>query len=229
MSMNRRTFIRVVGGVGLTSAVPFRYVFGAEKAALATSGVLVEAASFAELGGWKLDTQHYQQMGGCYLLAHGMGKPVANARTTVKIPAVGHMARLGADSGLVPRRLAGARSFQGARRRHAAEAGIRCRRRDVALAEGRCRRNLVAGRGRSGTEGPDRLRRPLRCDLLLQGSLARSSQRRPRRVGRLEGSSRRSRGQGDRGAEVRRRHRGRWDLPGALPRSPPSRRGSRSL
>jgi len=82
-------FIRVVGGVGLTSTVPFRYVLGAEGAAPATSGVLVEAASFAERGGWKLDTQHYQQMGGCYLLAHGMGKPVANARTTVTIPQPG--------------------------------------------------------------------------------------------------------------------------------------------
>jgi len=62
--MNGRTFIRVVGDVGLTSTVPFRYVLEAEKAALATSGVLVEAASFTEQGGWKLDTQHYQQMGG---------------------------------------------------------------------------------------------------------------------------------------------------------------------
>ena len=87
--MNRRMFIRIVGGVGLTSTVPLRYVLGAEGAALATSGILVEAASFAERGGWKLDTQHYQQMGGCYLLAHGMGKPVANARTTVTIPQPG--------------------------------------------------------------------------------------------------------------------------------------------
>jgi hypothetical protein len=55
-------------------------------AALADSGILVEAASFTELGGWKLDTQHYQQMGGCYLLAHGMGKPVANSATSVTIP-----------------------------------------------------------------------------------------------------------------------------------------------
>ncbi len=89
MSMNRRTFIRVVGGVGLASAVPFRYAVGAEAATLTTSGILVEAASFTEKGGWKLDTQHYQQMGGCYLLAHGMGKPVANAHTTVKIPKAG--------------------------------------------------------------------------------------------------------------------------------------------
>jgi len=87
--MKRRTFIRIVGGVGLTSAVPFRYVVGAPQTAPADAGVLVEAASFAQCGGWKLDTQHYQQMGGCYLLAHGMGKPVADAKTTVAFPKSG--------------------------------------------------------------------------------------------------------------------------------------------
>ena len=88
MSMNRRTFIRVVGGVSLSSTVSLPYAFGAKSAATA-SGVLVEAAAFTDTGGWKLDTQHYQQMGGCYLLAHGMGKPVANAATTVRIPESG--------------------------------------------------------------------------------------------------------------------------------------------
>lgn len=87
--MNRRTFIRVVGGISLTSTVSMPYAFGAKKASPATSGVLVEASSFAQQGGWKLDTQHYHQMGGCYLLAHGMGKPVANAATKVAIPQVG--------------------------------------------------------------------------------------------------------------------------------------------
>ncbi len=89
MSMNRRTFVRVVGGVSLSSAVSLPYAFGAKEGVTACSGILVEAASFTELGGWKLDTQHYQQMGGCYLLAHGMGRPVANATTTVKIPQQG--------------------------------------------------------------------------------------------------------------------------------------------
>jgi len=89
MTISRRTFIRAVGGISLSSTLPLPYVFGANNGALTTSGVLVEAASFAELGGWKLDTQHYQQMGGCYLLAHGMGKPVANAGTAVKIPRSG--------------------------------------------------------------------------------------------------------------------------------------------
>lgn len=86
MTLSRRTFIRVVGGVGLTSAVPFDYLIGAEPEA---SGVLVEAAAFADRGGWQLDTQHYQQMGGCYLLAHGMGKPVANAKTRFALPQSG--------------------------------------------------------------------------------------------------------------------------------------------
>ena len=46
MNMDRRTFIRIVGGAGLTSAVPFRYVVGAEPARAGNSGVLVEAAAF---------------------------------------------------------------------------------------------------------------------------------------------------------------------------------------
>jgi hypothetical protein len=89
MNMDKRTFIRIVGGVALTSAVPFRYVVGAEPARAGSSGVLVEAAAFARPGGWQLDTQHYQQMGGCYLLAHGMGKPIANAKTKVAFPETG--------------------------------------------------------------------------------------------------------------------------------------------
>lgn len=61
-----------------------RYLFAAEGAG--ASGVLVETCSFEVRGGWVLDTQFYQQMGGCFLLAHGMGEPVANARTTFKLP-----------------------------------------------------------------------------------------------------------------------------------------------
>jgi hypothetical protein len=84
---NRRSFLRVIGGVGITTAFAPGYVIGA--LAKGASGVLVEAANFDSLGGWKLDTQHYQQMGGVYLLAHGMGKPVANASTSVEVPEAG--------------------------------------------------------------------------------------------------------------------------------------------
>jgi hypothetical protein len=44
--------------------------------------VLVEAEAFADRGGWVLDPQFMDQMGSPYLLAHGLGKPVANAKTT---------------------------------------------------------------------------------------------------------------------------------------------------
>lgn len=87
--MKRRQFIRVIGGVALTSAVAPGYAFGAQDQEMDSEGVLVEASSFAHRGGWVLDTQHFQQMGGCYLLAHGMGSPVENARTRVALPAPG--------------------------------------------------------------------------------------------------------------------------------------------
>ncbi|MFT5131292.1 MAG: hypothetical protein ACI8W8_004928, partial [Rhodothermales bacterium] len=83
---NRRSFLRVVGGIGITSAIAPGYLMAQ---APASNGILVEAAGFDDPGGWKLDTQHYQQMGGVYLLAHGMGKPVANASTSVTVPNAG--------------------------------------------------------------------------------------------------------------------------------------------
>lgn len=55
----------------------------------APAGVLVEAEEFADFGGWVLDSQFELQMGSPYLLAHGLGRPVADARTTVTIPSAG--------------------------------------------------------------------------------------------------------------------------------------------
>ena len=49
------------------------------------NGILIEAESFDDLGGWKLDTQFIHIMGSPYLLAHGLGKPVAPAHTTVTL------------------------------------------------------------------------------------------------------------------------------------------------
>ena len=51
--------------------------------------VLVEAESFSDHGGWSLDTQFIREMGSPYLLAHGLGTPVADATTTVSFPAAG--------------------------------------------------------------------------------------------------------------------------------------------
>jgi hypothetical protein len=51
--------------------------------------VLIEAESFDELGGWVIDTQVMDQMGSPFLMAHGLGRPVADAETEVTLPAPG--------------------------------------------------------------------------------------------------------------------------------------------
>lgn len=54
-----------------------------------TSGVLVEAEAFDDLGGWVVDSQFESRMGSPYLLAHGLGRPVADATTHVEVPEAG--------------------------------------------------------------------------------------------------------------------------------------------
>lgn len=50
------------------------------------SPVLLEAEAFADAGGWVVDQQSMEVMGSPYLLAHGLGVPVADALTTVQAP-----------------------------------------------------------------------------------------------------------------------------------------------
>ena len=52
--------------------------------------ILVEAEGFAESGGWVIDPQFMDNMGSPYLLAHGLGRPVADAQTSVKVPLAGN-------------------------------------------------------------------------------------------------------------------------------------------
>ena len=51
--------------------------------------VFIEAESFEHKGGWVIDQQFMEQMGSPYLMAHGMGVPVADAETTVDFPSTG--------------------------------------------------------------------------------------------------------------------------------------------
>ncbi len=51
--------------------------------------VVIEAESFADLGGWVIDSQHMETMGSPYLLAHGLGQPVADAKTTFTVSEAG--------------------------------------------------------------------------------------------------------------------------------------------
>lgn len=56
---------------------------------VAAEAVLVECESFTTPGGWQLDTQFIREMGSPYLLAHGLGRPVEDATTTVTFPKPG--------------------------------------------------------------------------------------------------------------------------------------------
>jgi hypothetical protein len=55
----------------------------------AAETILVEAEAFTNHGGWVVDQQFMDQMGSPFLLAHGLGKPVSDAVTTVTFPAAG--------------------------------------------------------------------------------------------------------------------------------------------
>ena len=45
----------------------------------------LEAEAFENLGGWVIDQQSVEQMGSPYLMAHGLGVPVADACTTFEV------------------------------------------------------------------------------------------------------------------------------------------------
>ncbi|MCB1127329.1 MAG: FAD-dependent oxidoreductase, partial [Verrucomicrobiae bacterium] len=72
-------------------APPFLGLVLAGLASVPLSGedLLIEAESFADTGGWVLDTQSVASMGSPYLLAHGLGIPLADARTTIVFPQAG--------------------------------------------------------------------------------------------------------------------------------------------
>lgn len=59
----------------------FQYAF--------STNVLIEAESFQQKGGWCVDQQFMDLMGSPYLLAHGLGVPVADASTPLMIPEQG--------------------------------------------------------------------------------------------------------------------------------------------
>lgn len=46
----------------------------------------IPAASFSEHGGWVVETQSLETIGSSYLMAHGLGIPVADAYTYVELP-----------------------------------------------------------------------------------------------------------------------------------------------
>jgi hypothetical protein len=72
---------RIVYLLFISLILSFRYGTAAD--------ILVEAESFTHKGGWVTDQQFMDQMGSPYLMAHGLGQPVADACTTVEFPETG--------------------------------------------------------------------------------------------------------------------------------------------
>ena len=48
--------------------------------------IFIECETFDELGGWTVETQCREAMGSFWIFAHGIGIPVADARTAVELP-----------------------------------------------------------------------------------------------------------------------------------------------
>ncbi len=65
-------------------AVSFSFI-GARN----SHSVFIEAESFNIKGGWVVDQQFMDLMGSPYVMAHGMGIPVADAKTTATFPSTG--------------------------------------------------------------------------------------------------------------------------------------------
>jgi len=60
-----------------------------EAQAVVPGFLWVDAEDFQDYGGWLLDTQFVHLMGSAMLLAAGVGQPVADAQTTIEVPAAG--------------------------------------------------------------------------------------------------------------------------------------------
>lgn len=89
--MRRREFIGSSSKATLLLLATPGYASFVKKSDKNFSGdfVFVEAEQFADHGGWDLDQQSMDQMGSPYLLAHGLGVPVADATTDIKFPSRG--------------------------------------------------------------------------------------------------------------------------------------------
>ena len=85
--MKNRVLLTLLGTVA--SLASLTGVFAQQAKFDPQTTVFVEAESFADKGGWVVDQQFIDIMGSSILLAHGLGEPVDDARTTVTFPQPG--------------------------------------------------------------------------------------------------------------------------------------------
>ena len=86
--LNRADFLKLLGGAsaGLFAG---RMTYAQGVSPNRSAPLLLQAVQFDDLGGWDVDQQSMEQMGSAYLLAHGLGVPVRDASTRLKVPAPG--------------------------------------------------------------------------------------------------------------------------------------------
>ena len=63
----------------------FSLVFMCATLFSSATDILIETEAFKDKGGWSLDQQFMDLMGSPYLLAHGLGTPVADATTILSV------------------------------------------------------------------------------------------------------------------------------------------------
>lgn len=87
--MKRREFLKHSGAGALALIGGPRLWAGTSTNETAGTSLFLEAEHFSEKGGWKVDSQFMDELGFSYLLAHGLGEPVANARANAVFPQPG--------------------------------------------------------------------------------------------------------------------------------------------
>ena len=75
----------LIAGLLLFCSGLLAYASYSSRGPAVPDGILVEAESFADKGGWKVDQQFMDQMGSPYLIAHGLGRAVEDASTEISI------------------------------------------------------------------------------------------------------------------------------------------------
>ncbi|MGQ1910334.1 FAD-dependent oxidoreductase [Marinifilum sp. RC60d5] len=71
------------------ASILLQFIISVTGISHAQNKLLIEAESFNNKGGWKVDQQYFDIMGSSYLLAHGMGEAVKNASTKITFPSKG--------------------------------------------------------------------------------------------------------------------------------------------
>ncbi len=79
--------MRLLGLQGTPLLISFVMAFSLVK--VQAGELFIDAENFDHKGGWVVDPQFMDQMGSSYLMAHGMGAPVEDARTVVDFPSPG--------------------------------------------------------------------------------------------------------------------------------------------